>query len=226
MEQKFLKFEGMDYMVGFPEGYEAGEKRPVLFLFHGAGTRGEDIKILQESNDTYFEYIKGLDEYPFILVTPLCTENTWFDMFERLERFVLFIANEAFADKNRIYAMGVSMGGYALWQLGMSIPEVFAAIAPLCGGGMYWNAERLKNVPIWAFHGAKDEVVLPEESKKMVNRVNETGGSARLTICPEIAHNVWDVAYPNAELYKWFLTNENKNDKETVDRYRDSKIYG
>ena len=139
---------------------------------------------------------------------------------------MLFIANSDFADKNHIYGMGVSMGGYTLWQLGMSMPEVFAAIAPVCGGGMYWNAERLKNVPVWAFHGAKDELVYPDESKKMVDKVNECGGNAKLTIYPEFGHNAWDGAYPCRELYEWFLSHENKNDLEINDKYTDQTLYG
>ena len=75
--------------------------------------------------------------------------------------------------------MGASMGGYGTWQLAMSMPKFFAAIVPICGGGMYWNAGRLINTPIWAFHGAKDPTVLCVESEKMVNHVNALGGKAK-----------------------------------------------
>ena len=64
------------------------------------------------------------------------------------------------------------MGGYGTWQLAISMPEAFAAIVPICGGGMYWDAGRLKKVPVWAFHGDSDPTVFPEESVKMVNAVN------------------------------------------------------
>ena len=64
----------------------------------------------------------------------------------------------------------------------MSMPEYFAAIIPICGGGMCWNCIRLKDVPIWAFHGALDDTVLPEESMHMVAAVNRNGGNAKITV--------------------------------------------
>lgn len=224
MKKKFYKFEDMPYMLAYPEGYKEGDVCPILFLIHGAGTRGTDPSILDDK--VFFDCVEKMEYFPFIVVSPLCYANTWFDIYESLKRFVLFVANSEYADKNRIYGMGASMGGYTLWQLGMSMPEVFAAIAPICGGGMYWNAERLKNVPVWAFHGAKDNVVYPDESQKMVDKVNECGGNARLTICPEIAHNAWDEAYSSCELYKWFMSHENKNELELHDKYTDQTLYG
>ena len=115
--------------------------------------------------------------------------------------------------------MGASMGGYAVWQLAMSMPEHFAAIVPICGGGMYWNAGRLANLPIWAFHGGKDKYVLPEESQKMVDAVNENGGRAKLTVYPENAHDAWSDTYKNKQVFLWLLenTNNRKEDKNEGD---------
>ena len=121
---------------------------------------------------------------------------------------------------------GASMGGYATWQLAMSMPECFAAAVPICGGGMYWNAERLKNVPIWAFHGGKDNVVSVEESKKMVDSVNQKGGSAKLTIYPENGHDAWSDTYSNHLVYSWFLSHLNCNTEKITDIYDDSKTFG
>ena len=98
------------------------------------------------------------------------------------------------------------MGGYTAWQLAMTMPECFAALVPICGGGMYWNAGRLKNVPVWAFHGIEDTTVLPEESIKMVNAVNKRGGSARLTLLCGVAHNSWLNAYGSREVFDWMLS--------------------
>ena len=118
------------------------------------------------------------------------------------------------------------MGGYATWQLAMSVPELFAAIVPICGGGMYWNAGRLANVPVWAFHGARDKSVFMEESVKMVNAVNKRGGNARLTIYPENGHNCWTDTYGNPALYEWFLTHTNSNAQALIDEYNNSKDFG
>ena len=86
-----------------------------------------------------------------------------------------------------------------------ALPEAFAAIVPVCGGGMYWDARRLKETPVWAFHGAQDKTVLPEESLHMVEKVNAFGGNAKLTLYPNNAHDAWTDTYSNPEVYAWLL---------------------
>ena len=122
--------------------------------------------------------------------------------------------------------MGASMGGYGVWQLGMSLADVFAGIVPICGGGLYWDAVKLKNVPVWAFHGELDTLVLPEESKKMVEKVNKAGGNAKLTLLPDVYHDAWMSAFSNQEVYDWLLSNENTNEKKIEDLYNDTKLFG
>ena len=97
------------------------------------------------------------------------------------------------------------MGGYAAWQLAMSLPDLFAAVTPVCGGGMYWNAQRLKNIPIWAFHGKIDTTVLVAESIHMVEAVNANGGHAKLTIYPDAGHNAWDPTFSDPAYWSWIL---------------------
>lgn len=217
-------FEGMQYAVRFPDGYEEGKTYPVLLFLHGAGTRGSDIQ-----NITRHSFMKRPDKmpgFPFVVVAPLCHKNTWFDLFETLERFALFIASESYTDKARIYLTGNSMGGYGSWQLAMSLPELFAAVMPICGGGMYWNAARLVNVPVWAFHGGKDGTVFLEESERMVNAVNKKGGNAKLTVYPEHGHDSWTDTYNNPEIYTWLLSHENDNAKQLIDEYNSSQVFG
>ena len=149
-------------------------------------------------------------------------------MWERLEALVREVAGLSCVDADRIYVMGASMGGYATWQLAMSMPEYFAAIVPICGGGMYWNAARLADVPTWAFHGAKDATVLPEESVKMVEAVKKHGGSAKLTLYPENNHDAWSDTYSNPAVFAWLLQQRRKGSGEYCDQYSGvgSKIYG
>ena len=124
-----------------------------------------------------------------------------------------------YTDPERLYLMGASMGGYTTWELAMSMPELFAAIVPICGGGMYWNAGRLVNVPVWAFHGKLDPTVLVEESEKMVNAVNKRGGNARLTVYPENKHDAWTDTFSNPEVYRWLLDHKNQNAGRLVNEY-------
>lgn len=226
MITQISEFAKLKYILSFPEGFEKEKKYPVIFFFHGAGGRGNDVEVLK----TYeiMRYAENNKDFPFIIAAPLCTENTWFDLFENLRDFVKYIAEQDFTDTAGIYATGASMGGYATWQIAMSMPEYFAAIAPVCGGGMYWNAARLANMGVWAFHGAKDKTVLPEESEKMVNAVNTRGGkgNAKLTIYPERDHNAWTDTYSNPELYSWFLSHTRSNAEALSDNFKGTKLFG
>lgn len=224
MYKEILRFKNIQYIISYPEEYAEYKKYPVILFLHGSGSRGSDIDKLL--SNPYFRITDEQQKFPFITVAPLCSVNTWFDMFETLEEFVHKLRTEGYVDQKRIYLMGASMGGYATWQLGMSLPECFAAIVPICGGGMYWNAGRLVNVPVWAFHGAKDGNVCVEETIKMVDAVNRTGGNARLTIYPENGHDAWSDTYQNQELFAWLLSCEKYDEKDIPDIFKDSAIYG
>lgn len=223
MKEK-LNFMGMGYAVSYPKSLEKDKKYPVIIFLHGVGTRGNNLDMLFEN--PYFQITDKYSEFPFITVAPQCSEDTWFDMFEKLKGLVKHIYDMPFTDKNRIYVMGASMGGYATWQLAMSMPEYFAAIVPICGGGMYWNAYRLSALPVWAFHGAKDDCVFAEESRKIVDAVNKNGGNAKLTVYPENSHDAWSDTYGNHKVFEWLLTNTNKNEKIQDGNFSDINIYG
>lgn len=224
MKKEVFKFKNMQYIVRYPNTYIEQKKYPVIFFLHGAGGRGNDIHLVHDN--MYFAITEQYIDFPFITVAPQCCKNTWFDMFETLQEFVKFVVTKVYADPKQVYLMGVSMGGYATWQLAMSMPDYFAAICPICGGGMYWNAERLLNVPVWAFHGDKDETVLVEESVKMVNAVNSCGGHAKLTVYPENGHDAWSDTYRNQEVFEWLLSNVNQNDVPIINKYTDVELYG
>lgn len=197
-------FRNIQYIIKYPKNYKQGRKYPTILFLHGSGSRGTDARALQKND--FFVVTEYLESFDFVTVAPMCHEDTWFDLWEALCALAMEIPELDFCDEKRIYAVGTSMGGYAAWQIGMSLPWLFAAIVPICGGGMYWNAARLKNVPVWAFHGGKDRLVLPEESEKMVAAVNAAGGKASLSIYPELCHEVWLDVYSDEEVFRWLLS--------------------
>ena len=222
MEIQEKQLGRLQYLLRFPQDYTEGQKLPVILYLHGSGSRGKDKEsFLQTDSFTRTEQI------PFLYVAPMCPpDTTWYDWMQELKDLVDEISSLPYADSNRFYGMGASMGAYGIWQLAMSIPERFAAILPICGGGMYWNAKRLVNVPVWAFHGAKDKTVSCEESQKMVDAVIKHGGTAKFTIYPDNFHNAWTDTYSNPEVFAWLLEHTNQNNLDTADVYTDAVKFG
>ena len=219
---EILKYGEIDYIIRYPESFSDGNKYPLVIYLHGAGGRGRDVKRLTEHS--FF-----VDSAPYLTeavsVIPQCYADSWFNIFEQLQDYVTTMIALPFVDPDRVYLIGASMGGYGTWQLAMSRPELFAAIAPICGGGMYWNTARLKNTPVWAFHGDSDCTVLPEESRKMVDGVNKNGGNARLTLYENTSHNAWSPTFQNPEVWKWLLSQKNHY-TQTRTEFNDTKTYG
>ena len=224
MKKDFYKIQGLNCVVSFPDTYDPKGEYPTIIFLHGAGSRGKDLGVV--SSNPYFNICYKHKDFPFITFAPQCFKNTWFDHFEALEALVDEISGYDFVDSSRIYIMGASMGGYATWQLAMSMPEKFAAIVPICGGGMYWNSGRLANLPVWAFHGALDNIVLVEESIKMVDSINKNGGNAKLTVYPNNAHDAWNDTYANPEVFEWLLLHQRKKPIELKDKYSGAEQYG
>ena len=224
MEYTISSFRKIKYVIRYPDGYTSGEKFPVLIYLHGAGGRGENIDVIR--NHKVFLLTEKHEKFPFITVAPQCYANTWFDIFEQLQAFIKMIYASDFCDRERVYLMGASMGGYGTWQMAMSLPELFAAIVPICGGGMYWNTPRLKDVPVWAFHGDSDPVVLPRESERMVFRVKQCLGDAKLTLYENTEHDAWTPTFNNPEVFEWLLSNKKKATVEITDGYDDVEKFG
>jgi predicted peptidase len=108
-------------------------------------------------------------------------------------------------DADRIYIGGISMGGIGTWDLITAKPDLFAAAFPICGGGDPAKADRLVSLPIWAFHGAADDVVLPDRSRVMIAAIKKAGGHPRYTEYPGVKHESWLNAYQEPDLLPWLF---------------------
>ena len=193
-----------DYLLALPEGYaEQKEQRwPLIVFLHGAGERGANLALLPRHGLP--KLIAAGSKYPCIVVSPQCEEGTWWNL-PAVEQFIREIARRYRVDPDRIYLTGLSMGGYATWGLALRHPERYAAIVPICGGGDPKQASRLKDLPIWAFHGAQDKLISPHESENMINAIQAAGGLPRFTLYPDAGHDAWSMTYTNDELYAWLL---------------------
>ncbi len=202
----FAKYKNFDYYYHLPKGYTPGEKTAILFSMHGAGRRMGTFEPDKFVVALEKEVEEGRIEPHCILISPACHGNTWFDIFEQLKEFIGAMITEFNGDPSRIYLTGVSMGGYCSWQLLMSMPFTFKRALILCGGGMYWNAARVK-AEVRAYHGTVDPTVKFEESCKMVDAVNANGGKATLFPLEGVGHNAWDYVYHDQSIMDW-LTKE------------------
>ncbi len=221
---EILRYKELDYVLRLPKTFNENEKYPLVFYIHGAGGRGRNIGLIAE-HPFMIETAAVLSEV--VSIAPQCYADSWFDIFEQLQDFIKTAMELPYVDPSRVYIMGASMGAYTTWQLLMAHPDWFAAAVPICGGGMHWNAARLKNIPIWAFHGDIDPTVLPEESKKMVDAVNKCGGNAKLTIWENTAHNAWIPAFRHEPLWQWLFAQKKGDNMEIAkSEYDNVKQFG
>ncbi|MDB6029520.1 MAG: phospholipase/carboxylesterase [Verrucomicrobiales bacterium] len=216
--KKVSKPLAAQYLVRLPQDYDADSKKsfPLILFLHGAGERGTNV--WKATTHGPSKYIQNHPESPFILVTPLCPSNEVWSS-DVLLALLDEVEKTYRVDQHRVYLTGLSMGGYGSWELGLSNPGRFAAMAPICGGANlihltlaqkgYWpksQVEQLQTLGIWAFHGDKDTVVPPSESKRLMEELQKVKvKDFKLTIYPEATHNSWTESYNNPELYEWFL---------------------
>ena len=217
-----LRYKELDYVIRYPEHFSTEKQYPLVIYLHGAGGRGRDIEVIK--NHSFFSTSEKFCK-DVVTVVPQCYADTWFDIFEQLKDYIIAMVNMECVDSDRVYVLGASMGGYTTWQVGMSLPDVVAAIVPICGGGMYWNAGRLQHTGVWAFHGSADKTVSYEESEKMVNAVNKRGGNAKLTIFEGVPHNSWIPTFESEEMWNWLFA-QRKYYEETENEYNDVVRFG
>jgi predicted peptidase len=194
----------LEYLLYLPPGYESQKSWPLMLFLHGAGERGSDIDKVREN--ALPEMIEQGEEFPFIIVSPQCpTGDAWVWKLRSLSALIDEIAANYKVDPDRIYVTGLSLGGFGTWALAAYTPDRFAAVVPICGGGELTSMPRLKRLPIWAFHGAKDDIVPVERTQELVDGLTRLDGNVKVTIYPNLKHDSWTATYENPELYKWLL---------------------
>ncbi len=205
-----------DYLLFLPDGYgaDATKRWPLILFLHGAGERGSDVWKVATHGPPKIDTTES--NFPFIVVSPQCPNGKiWSD--DLLLALLDEIESKYAVDTHRIYLTGLSMGGFGTWNLALSHPERFAAVAPICGGGEtilitlakdFDKAQlaKIRSLGVWAFHGGKDPTVSPNESERMVAALKSIGcADVKLTIYPEAQHDCWTQTYANPELFAWLL---------------------
>lgn len=225
--------DSISYRVLFPENFDADRKYPILFFLHGRGESGSDNEKQLTHGGKLFLAEEFRKKYPAIIVFPQCpSDSYWANVnittdngkrgfnftkggkptkaMKALLGMVDDFLDKPFIDKKQVYVAGLSMGGMGTYEMLRRKPRVFAAAFAICGGDHVANVKKYKKVPLWIFHGEKDDVVPPSNSMVVVNQLKILGYEPKLTLYPEANHNSWDPAFAEPQLLPWLFANRKK----------------
>lgn len=192
------------YLAFLPKSYSAsGAPVPLIVFLHGSGERGNDLEKVKTWGPPAIA--DKNPDFPFMVVSPQVPAGERWHA-ESLKGMLDQVLAKYNVDRRRVYLTGISMGGFGAWDLAINYPDYFAALAPICGGGLPLMVGSVKNVPTWVFHGMKDPVVPEQQSASMVAALKAAGGNVKYTVLPEGGHiDAWVYAYDKAGLFDWFL---------------------
>lgn len=221
------------YLEYLPDGYHSNSNNyPIVIFLHGKGEKGpnstnpnklkEGERLLTKLGPPM--HVKKGTKFPFILISPQLKSNYggWptsyvMEVLEHVQKYLRI-------DNRRIYITGLSMGGFGTWSMIQQYPGLFAAAAPICGGGNTNKAQVIaeENLPVWAFHGDADNVVHYSRSVDMVNAINRYNPNprAKLSIYKGVKHDAWERAYRpdhsvhNPNVYEWLMSHKNEDSNQ------------
>ncbi|MGA2499617.1 MAG: PHB depolymerase family esterase [Tepidisphaeraceae bacterium] len=206
----------LNYLLFLPEDYgkDPEKKWPLILFLHGAGERGDDVNKVKVHGPP--KIVETRKDFPFIMVSPQCPANSWWNPFE-LNALLDSVMASNKVDPDRVYLTGLSMGGFGTWEMISRYPQRFAAIAPICGAGNPAMVRRFKDVPAWVFHGDKDPTVPVSNSDDMVEAMKKAGCEVKYTRYEGVGHDSWTASYANQELYDWFLAHK-RGEKKAAEK--------
>jgi predicted peptidase len=221
--------KSIDYRLMRPDEKAGPGPHPLVIFLHGSGERGSDNALQLAYLPRWMASDRHRREHPCYLLAVQCPADQWWSPHAEDERLAAVAGDSTpsmlaleqvlekvieteLVDTNRIYLTGLSMGGYGTWHLAAKYPKRFAAVAPICGGGVVKNAPKFKGVPIWVIHGTDDQVVPETQSREMVDAIRSVGGFVRYSSLPGVGHDSWTDAYTRLGVIEWMF--EQKLDSE------------
>ncbi len=209
------------YAVYVPREYDASRAWPLILFLHGSGESGNDgTRMVVQGLGSAIQWNPA--RWPAIVVFPQkpSQASEWEAHEDAVMKILERVRHEYNVDRGRIYLTGLSQGGHGTWVLGARHPELWAALAPVCGYGGVRHAGpgvaaatageiagRIRSIPVWAFHGDADDVVPPAETTALIDALRAAGASPepRVTIFPDVNHGSWDPAYRDTGLAEWLF---------------------
>lgn len=228
------KKDSIPYRILFPENFDPAKQYPILFFLHGRGESGNDNQKQLTHGGKLFLKDEFRKQFPAIVVFPQCAADSYwanvnisteangkrlFNFQEKgkptramqaLLGLVADFMDKPYVNKKQVYVGGLSMGGMGTYELLRRKPRLFAAAFAICGGDHVANVQRYKKIPLWIFHGEKDDVVPASCSILIADQLKVLGHPAKLTLYPEANHNSWDRAFAEPDLLSWLFSNRKK----------------
>jgi predicted peptidase len=218
----------LPYRILYPKDYDKNKSYPLVLFLHGSGERGRDNELQLVHGSSLFLEEDHQNDYPAFVVFPQCPKEGYWSDIEQVGGYRHFpfrvnprpsmklllglldqLEEGLNIDATRRYVGGLSMGGFGTFELLARRPDYFAAAFPICGGGNPLLAGLYAdNTALWVFHGAKDDIVSPKNSRSVVDALEELMADVRYTEYPEANHNSWDPAFAEPELLPWLFSNK------------------
>jgi DNA-binding beta-propeller fold protein YncE/predicted esterase len=217
IQQEIYDPATLNYLLFFPRDTSAivNGKYPLIISLHGIGERGSDLwKVKGEGLP---KILDGKNTFPFIVVSPQCPSTTeWYyndGVQQKLDNLIDSLTSRYPVDTNRIYLTGLSMGGIGTLDLAIRYPGRFAALIPVAfriEDG--WDLCKIKDIPMWAFHGEKDNIIPYSKAQTVINILIACGGNPAFTSYSDLYHDSWTRTYNNPEIFEWLLKQNRNND--------------
>ena len=221
----------LNYCFREPDNIDASKTYPLVLFLHGAGGRGNNNseQLYDAGSIDAFEDQSIFTNHQTYLIAPQVPENKqWVNIkwstlkhkmpkiSETMELTLELIDNvlknkNNQIDTNRVYLMGLSMGGYGVWDILQRRPKLFAAVVPICGGGDVSRSSLISHIPIWAWHGDRDDVIHVSRSKSMFNELRKIGGDIIYSEIKGRGHDVWNDVWKSKELWDWLFSKSLSN---------------
>jgi predicted esterase len=210
IQQEVYDPSSLNYLLFMPRNTTAviNGKYPLIISLHGIGESGDALWMLK--NDGLPKILDGKNSFPFIVVSPQCPATTewYYDRTDiKLNKLLDSVIARYPVDTNRIYLTGYSMGGIGTLDLSIRYPQRFAALIPIAFRiETGWDLCSIKDIPMWAFHGEKDDVIPLSNAQSVINTLVRCGGNPIFTTYPDLYHDAWTRTYDNPAIYDWLLT--------------------
>ncbi len=206
------KYKNIKYLVRYPDGYERGDKCPLLVFLHGSGTLGSTLENFYNTHP-FFSDTDKVENYPFITLAPVIEAGTdWVGTDVLLGRLIEEYVSENNVDESRIYLMGVSLGGQGSFHMAAYMKDYFAAVVPISGWGETGEAQDMTGTPIRAYHGVLDDAVPYQATADLIKLIQDLGGDAELISYPDADHGLCLSLYYDQSVYEWMLEHVRTSD--------------